>query len=104
MLVSDDWYWATNLQTCQSVTAWPRRSCTCSRDCVSVNELHSPSTVLSMLPSWFADSNSVHPHQSLNMVSPRQLRQTQASPKPVTPIHQLKAAFAVLSANVAVVV
>lgn len=50
---------------------------TIKRDYVYVNELHSGQSAMRLLPGWFDDYNSVHPHKGLKMKSPRQFRQHQ---------------------------
>jgi len=47
---------------------------TFKRDYVYVNELRSAESVLALLPGWFEDYNSVHPHKGLKMMSPREFR------------------------------
>ena len=44
------------------------------RDYVYVNDCESADSVLSLLPSWFADYNEQAPHSALAMRSPREYR------------------------------
>ncbi len=45
---------------------------TFKRDYVRCNPIPDAATVLSQLDAWFEDYNSVHPHGSLRMLSPRE--------------------------------
>ena len=76
---------------------------TFKRDYVYVNELHSAQSVLALLPAWFDDYNSVHPHKGLRMMSPRQFRQKQASRKTGGTQQQVEAEIVAHKPNAAVV-
>jgi transposase InsO family protein len=53
---------------------------TFKRDYVYVGRVDSAAAVLDALPNWFRDYNENHPHQGLNMLSPRQFRRAQTNP------------------------
>ncbi len=45
---------------------------TLKRDYARVSILTDAATTLALLPGWFEDYNTVHPHSGLRMLSPRE--------------------------------
>ena len=53
---------------------------TFKRDYVQINPVPDATTVMQMLPIWFADYNDVHPHGPLSYRSPNEFRDDNLSP------------------------
>ena len=51
---------------------------TLKRDYARVTLLPDAQTVMALLPSWFEDYNTVHPHSGLRFLSPREFRSLSA--------------------------
>ncbi len=51
---------------------------TLKRDYARVTILPDAETVIRLLPGWFEDYNTVHPHSGLRFLSPREFRRQSA--------------------------
>ena len=59
---------------------------TLKRDTVRVNPCPNPQVVLNHLPTWLEDTNTIHPHSGLRMLSPREFIAQQSSTPAACPV------------------